>query len=115
MASSLMDSYPRLIVVLIYTAAFCFHAWYAWRTCKSFFTLLGAGATWSMLNKAIFAAVNLGQLQGRLTGGPAPVFRQVGKPASSPTFPAYDALLAHEINTPRGEDPDGMTTAAKSE
>ncbi len=68
-----------------------------------------------MLNKAIFAAVNLGQLQGRLTGGPAPVFRQVGKPASSPTFPAYDALLAHEINTPRGEDPDGMTTAAKSE
>ena len=91
------DSYPRLVIIIIYTAAYCFHAWYVWRVCKRFFTLLGAGATWSMLNKANFASVDLVQLQSRLKGdGPSPVFKQVGKPASSPGFPAIDAFLAHE-------------------
>lgn len=108
------DSYPRLVVVLVYAVAFCFHAWYVWSTCKSFFTLLGAGATWSMLNKAGFASVDLGQLQTHLEEGPEPVFRQVGKPASSAVFPAYDAYLAHEHDLQKDAHIEQNPVVAKS-
>jgi hypothetical protein len=107
------DSFPRLVVVLIYTVAFGFHALYTSYICKSFLTWLGAGATWSMLNKASFASVDLGQLQGRLEAkGPSPIFKHVGKPASSSTFPEYDAVLVHEAMTTSECEQPGETKPA---
>ncbi|WEW60908.1 hypothetical protein PRK78_006396 [Emydomyces testavorans] len=83
------DAYPRLVIVIIYVTAFCLHAWYVRKTCVSFFTLFGAGATWSLLNKASFSSVDLGQLKAGIVGGTPPVFRKTGKPAASPVFPPY--------------------------
>jgi hypothetical protein len=97
------DSSPRLVVVVIYLAAFCLHVWYVWKKCRSFFTLASAGASWSMLNKASFASVDLGTYNNRLSGGPAPVFRQVGKPASSAVYPAYEACLLQDVGLPQNE------------
>jgi hypothetical protein len=94
------DSYPRLVVVLIYLVSFCVHAWYVWRVCRNFFTLLGAGATWSLLNKASFASVDLSQLNTGILGGPTPVFRQVGKPAASATFPAFNDCYLNDVDFP---------------
>lgn len=98
------DSYARLVVVLIYLVSFCVHAWYVWRVCRNFFTLLGAGATWSLLNKASFASVDLSQLNTGILGGPTPVFRQVGKPAASATFPAFNDCYLNDVDFPnRGQ------------
>ena len=108
------DSYPRLVVVLIYASGYCFHAWYVWRTCKNFFTLVGAGSTWSLLNRAGFASVDRAQLQNRvLSGGPEPGFKQVGKPASGSAYPAFDAYLAHE--NPGGTGSATAPTVPKAE
>ena len=108
------DSYPRLVVVMIYASGYCFHAWYVWRTCKNFFTLVGAGSTWSLLNRAGFASVDREQLRNRvLDGGPEPGFKQVGKPASASAYPAFDAYLAHE--NPGGTGRATAPTARKAE
>jgi hypothetical protein len=94
------DSYPRLVVVAIYGLGFCGHSWYVWKTCRSFFTVVSAGSAWSMLNKASFASVELRHLELRLNhDGPGPIFRQVGKPASSSTFPVMEACLVHDIGS----------------
>jgi hypothetical protein len=58
-----------------------------------------------MLNKASFASVELAQLESRLSGGPIPVFRQVGKPASSLKFPEYEAKLLQDIDIPENTIP----------
>lgn len=101
------DSYPRLVVVGIYFVAFSGHAWYVWRMCSSFFSLLAAGAAWSLLHKASFASVELGMLKGALAGGdPRPIFRQVGKPAASPTFPPFKGcrLRGSSLENKEAED-----------
>lgn len=99
------DRYPRLVVVVIYCLAFCVHAWYVWKSCRSFFTLLGAGATWSLLNKASFASVDTTQLKAGVSGGKSPIFRQTGKPAASATFPPYDGCLLEEIGAAEKNEP----------
>jgi hypothetical protein len=110
------DSYPRLVVVMIYTAAFCIHSWYVWRTFRSFFTVVVAGASWSLLNKASFASTDLSQLVARLAGGPtAPVFKQVGKPATSSTFPVCPAALLQDVGVLPAADSETLTDAQKSE
>lgn len=100
------DSYPRLVVVGIYFLAFSGHAWYVWRMCGSFFSLLGAGATWSMLHKASFASVELGMLRVSVDGNTSPIFRQVGKPAASPTFPPFKGCRLRGANQEKDEAAD---------
>ncbi|EEP80347.1 predicted protein [Uncinocarpus reesii 1704] len=111
------DAYPRLVVALIYVTAFCIHAWYVWKTCRSFFTLLGAGATWSLLNKASFASVDLSQLKAGLLGNASPVFRKIGKPDTSPTFPPYEncRLKGSEAVEKADSTDDGSTLANEDE
>ena len=99
------DANPRLVIVLLYLVSFCIHAWYVWKKTRSFFTLLGAGASWSLLDKASFASVELAQLKSRLLGGQPPVLRQVGKPAGSPVFPAYEAKLLQDVGLPENAFP----------
>ncbi|KAI9857218.1 MAG: hypothetical protein M1813_008580 [Trichoglossum hirsutum] len=88
------DSFPRLTVTLIYTAAFIIHALYVWRSCCGFFTMVGQGAAWSMLNNAGFATVDMGQLKKRLEdphttaeGNPPLEFREIDK-ASAEFIPS---------------------------
>ncbi|EAS27934.1 uncharacterized protein CIMG_09138 [Coccidioides immitis RS] len=99
------DAYPRLVVAIIYFTAFGIHAWYVWKTCRSFFTLLGAGATWSLLNKASFSSVDLGQLKAGISGGTPPVFRKIGKPDTSPNFPPYENCRLKETRALKSADP----------
>lgn len=110
------DSYPRFVVVMIYTGAFCVHSWYVWRAFRSFFTMVVAGASWSLLNKASFASADLAQLVARLAGGQtAPVFKQVGKPATSSTFPICPAALLQDVGVLPAADSEILTDAQKSE
>jgi hypothetical protein len=110
------DSYPRFVVVMIYTGAFCVHSWYVWRAFRSFFTMVVAGASWSLLNKASFASADLAQLVARLAGGrTAPVFKQVGKPTTSSTFPICPAALLQDVGVLPAADSEILTDAQKSE
>jgi hypothetical protein len=110
------DSYPRLVVIMMYTAAFSVHSWYVWSKFKSFFTLVVAGASWSLLHKASFASVDLSQLAARLDGGDdAPVFKQVGKPANSATFPIFPATLVHDVGNIAAAESEDLTDTQKSE
>ena len=92
------DSWPRLTVVLIYSMAFCSHLLYVWRSCTTFFTMVGAGASWSLLNRANFSVVEREQLHQHLTDSKPNRgldFRQIDK-ASEEFIPAtYSASLVH--------------------
>jgi hypothetical protein len=99
------DANPRLVVVLLYIVSFFIHTWYVWQTCRRFFTLLAGGASWSLLDKASIASVELAQLESRLSGSPSPTFRQVGKPAGSAIFPAYEAKLLQDVGLPKDTIP----------
>ena len=97
------DNYPRLIVMMIYFAGFCVHSWYVWKTFRSLFSLVAAGASWSLLNKAAFASVDATQLDAALKGGPSPVLKQVGKPAKSDTFPAIEGCYLKDVSVSQPE------------
>jgi hypothetical protein len=49
-----LDSYPRLVVVLMYVCASMIHSWYVWRMTLKFFTPVAASSTWSLLERAKF-------------------------------------------------------------
>lgn len=113
------DSYPRLAVALIYFSSYCVHALYVWRSCTIFFTLVGAGAAWSMLNRANFAVLDQEQLQNHLNGsitGSKLEFRQIDK-ASAEFIPAtYLADLAHKMDADRdNQAPKGEQSDAQKE
>ncbi|KAH8694944.1 hypothetical protein BGW36DRAFT_299950 [Talaromyces proteolyticus] len=92
------DSYPRLVIVLLYSIAFALHAWYVWKSCRNFFTVVTAGASWSLLHKASFVSVSLPQLERRvMQNADSPAFKQVGKPASSSTYPVAPTLLQQDV------------------
>lgn len=57
------DSYPRLVVILIYSLSYFFHIWYAWNICMRFVTNVAAGAAWSLLERAKFAICDSKKLQ----------------------------------------------------
>jgi hypothetical protein len=109
------DSYPRLVVTIIYLAAYCIHATYVWRFLSSFFTLVAAGSSWSLLNKASFVSVDSDHLGRRHSGGPAPVFKQIGKPASSDSFPVYSACLLQDVGNIDPVTVEQLSDTQKSE
>jgi hypothetical protein len=111
------DSYPRLVIVLIYVMSFALHAWYVWKSCRTFFTVVAAGASWSLLHKASFVSVDLQQLERRVTeNADSPAFKQVGKPSSSSTFPVTPTVLHHDVghNIPATVD-ENISDVQKSE
>ncbi|KIX03186.1 uncharacterized protein Z518_06738 [Rhinocladiella mackenziei CBS 650.93] len=110
------DSYPRLVVVVIYASAFCTHFWYVFRTIMAFFTLVIAGSSWSLLNKAAFRSVELAQLKARLEGGPtSPTFRELGKPAANPAYAICPATLLQDVDVVPIADKETMTDTQQSE
>ncbi|RYP02870.1 hypothetical protein DL765_010664 [Monosporascus sp. GIB2] len=111
------DSYPRLVVMLIYCVAYCVHANYVRRTLSSFFTLVAAGSSWSLLHKASFVSVDPAQLQRRYQdpSGPSPVFKQVGKPSSSDFFPVFPTCLLQDIGKLDPVTKEELSDTQKSE
>lgn len=109
------DSYPRLVVTLIYGVAYCVHAVYVWKVSTSFFTLVAAGSSWSLLHKASFVSVDSASLAGRYSGGASPVFRQVGKPGSSDSFPVHPACLLQDVGRVDPVKVDELSDTQKSE
>jgi hypothetical protein len=109
------DSYPRLVVMLIYGAAYCVHAFYVWNISTTFFTLVAAGSSWSLLHKASFVSVDTPSLNLRYSGGPSPVFKQVGKPASSDSFPVHPACLLQDVGKMEPVKSEELSDTQKSE
>ena len=95
------DSYPRLVVILIYALSYFFHFWYVWTICMRFFTNVAAGAAWSLLERAKFAICDSKMLQ-RHEKGSTFKFRGIDKANSEYVPLTFDAVFKHEVNL-RGE------------
>jgi hypothetical protein len=52
-----LDSFPRLVVTLIYCASFLTHFCYVWNVSLTWLTKVAAGSAWSLLERANFAVV----------------------------------------------------------
>lgn len=110
------DSYPRLVVVMVYASAFCLHFWYVYRTFNAFFTLAIAGSSWSLLNKASFVSVELVELKSRLEGGAmSPVFRELGKAAANATYSVRPVTLFQDVGVMPVADKDILSDTQMSE
>ncbi|KIW14277.1 hypothetical protein PV08_07059 [Exophiala spinifera] len=110
------DSYPRLVVVAIYAVAFFLHFWYVYRTFQGFFTLVIAGSSWSLLNKASFASVEFAQFKARLNDDPtSPLFRELGKAAASTTYSVCPATLLQDVGVVPVSDKETLTDSQMSE
>ena len=94
------DSYPRLVVTLIYAISYFFHFWYVWTICMRFFTNVAAGATWSLLERAKFAVCDSKRLQRHKEGTPFE-FRGIDKASSEYVPLSFDAVFKHEVDLPR--------------
>ena len=91
------DSYPRLVVILIYALSYFFHFWYVWTICMRFFTYVAAGAAWSLLERAKFAICDSKKLQHHEKGS-AFKFRGIDKANSEYVPLTFDAVFKHEVN-----------------
>ena len=91
------DSYPRLVVILIYALSYLFHFWYVWTICMRFFTNVAAGAAWSLLERAKFAICDSRKLQHHEKGS-AFKFRGIDKANSEYVPLTFDAVFKHEVN-----------------
>ena len=94
------DSYPRLVVTLIYAISYFFHFWYVWTICMRFFTNVAAGAAWSLLERAKFAVCDRKKLQHHRKGL-AFNFRGIDKASSEYVPLSFDAVFKHEVDLPR--------------
>ena len=93
------DSYPRLVVTLIYALAYFFHFWYVWTICMRFFTNVAAGAAWSLLERAKFAICDSKRLLHHRNGSSFK-FRGIDKASSEYVPLSFDAVFKHEIDLP---------------
>ena len=94
------DSYPRLVVTLIYAMSYFFHFWYVWTICMRFFTNVAAGAAWSLLERAKFAVCDSKKLQHHRKGL-AFNFRGIDKASSEYVPLSFDAVFKHEVDLSR--------------
>lgn len=94
------DSYPRLVVTLIYAISYFCHFWYVWTICMRFFTNVAAGAAWSLLERAKFAVCDSKSLQHRRKGL-AFNFRGIDKASTEYVPLSFDAVFKHEVDLPR--------------
>ena len=95
------DSYPRLVIILIYVLSYFFHFSYVWTICMRFFTNFAAGAAWSFLERAKFAICDSKMLQ-RHEKGSTFRFRGIDRANSEYVPLTFDAVFKHEVNLRRG-------------
>lgn len=91
-----LDSYPRLIIILIYMLAFCIHAFHTWRVSLRFFTKVSAGCSWSLIERGNFAVAETTQLNGHITGEPFQ-YRSIDKASEEHTPKKLIARFKHEV------------------
>jgi hypothetical protein len=65
-----LDSFPRLVVTLIYCASFLTHFCYVWNVSLTWLTKVAAGSVWSLLERANFAVVEGHKLHDHTPGRP---------------------------------------------
>jgi hypothetical protein len=91
-----LDSYPRLIIILIYMLAFCIHAFHTWRVSLRFLTKVSAGCSWSLIERGNFAVAETTQLNSHIAGEPFQ-FRSIDKASEEHTPRNLIARFKHEI------------------
>jgi hypothetical protein len=90
-----IDSYPRLTVMLIYATSYIVHAFYVWNTCSRFLTNVASGATWSLLERAMFAIGETKKLQHHRAGNSFE-FRSIDKASEQHIPTTFRARFKHE-------------------
>ncbi|RYP82288.1 hypothetical protein DL770_005626 [Monosporascus sp. CRB-9-2] len=94
-----IDSFPRLTITLIYTAAYMTHFFYIWMVCLDFFKLVFAGASWSLLERSKFVVAETHKLQGHVAGAQFK-FRGIDKANDAYVPVTFDAILGDPTSQP---------------
>ncbi|KAL6786540.1 hypothetical protein J3E68DRAFT_419979 [Trichoderma sp. SZMC 28012] len=89
-----LDSYPRITVTIIYSAAFIAHFFYVWAVSLDFFKLVFAGASWSLLERSKFVIGETLKLQGHSVGASFK-FRSIDKANEAYVPTTFDAKLGN--------------------
>lgn len=105
-----LDSYPRLVITVIYALAFFMHAYNIWRIGLAFFTKVAAGSAWSLIERANFAIAETDKLQTR-NPGQSFEFRSIDKASEEHIPKTFAAHFKHETSPTRT---DSQETAVNS-
>lgn len=105
-----LDSYPRLIIILIYMLAFCIHAFHTWRVSLRFFTKVSAGCSWSLIERGNFAVTETTQLNSHIAGEPFQ-FCSIDKASEEHTPRKLIARFKHEIPDELDSEGTGEATS----
>lgn len=89
------ERYMRLVCVSVFAICYVLHAVYILHSFKAFLTWVGAGGTWSFLNRANFAVVDKRQLDYKFRQAKSPEieFRHINKANGHPCPENYDVGL----------------------
>ena len=94
------DSYPRLVVTLIYALSYFCHFWYVWTICARYFTNVAAGEAWTILERAKFAVFDSNdskRLRLHRKGFPLNL-RGIDKASSEYVPLSFNAFFKHGID-----------------
>jgi hypothetical protein len=92
-----VDTWPRMVVVFIYTGAYWIHNYFTWGAFTNFVSNVASGATWSMLNRASFAIVDSKEIHEAGNNDPCIDFRVIEKASTEFTSGIYDVDLATAV------------------
>ena len=92
------DSYPRLVVTLIYALSYFCHFWYVWTICARYFTNVAAGEAWTILERAKFAICDSKRLRRHQRRGFLFNFRGIDKASSEHVPLSFDAVFKYEVD-----------------
>ncbi|EXJ53685.1 uncharacterized protein A1O5_13137 [Cladophialophora psammophila CBS 110553] len=95
-----IDSYPRLTIIVLYSLGYLAHSIYVWRVISDFLTNVGAGAAWSLLERANFVVCHHHDLRRHPTGRPFS-FRGIDKASKEHVPTMYEAVFRHETASPK--------------
>ena len=91
------DSYPRLVVTLIYAISYFCHFWYVWTICTRYFTNVAAGEAWTILERAKFAICDSKRLRKHKTRYYF-YFRGIDKASSEYVPLSFEAVFKYEVD-----------------
>lgn len=86
------DSYPRLVVTMIYLAGYSVHTCYVWIVCLNFFRVVFGGAAWSLLERAKFVVGRTVHLKQHSPGTPFQ-FRSIDKSSDTYVPQVFNAFI----------------------
>jgi len=92
-----LDSYPRLVVIIIYSTFHLIHFYYVWSIFLTFFTKVAAGSAWSLLERANFAIGEAKRLRNCTPRKPFE-FRSINKASEEHVPKIFSAYFKHEAD-----------------